>query len=97
MAHGPASEWKKEKSAKFKTRLGLYMFAGYTILYFIFIFICVFSPKTMGLDVGKLNLAIVYGFCLIVFAIIAAVIYNNIISKREKADEESEKNPGGKA
>jgi uncharacterized membrane protein (DUF485 family) len=97
MAHGPSSEWKVEKSAKFKTRLGLYMFAAYTFIYFIFILICVFAPKSVGMDVGFLNLAIVYGFGLIVIAIIMALVYNNIISKREKADEVSEKSKGGKA
>ncbi len=97
MAHGPSTEWKTEKSAKYKTRLGLIMFAIYTVIYFIFIFICVLSPKSMGIDVGSLNLAIVYGFGLIVLAIILALIYNNMISKREKSDENSEKSKGGKA
>lgn len=97
MAHGPSSEWKTEKSAKFKTRLGLYMFAAYTIIYFIFIFLCVLIPKSMGIDVGSLNLAIVYGFGLIIIAIIMALVYNKILTKREKADEAAEKSKGGKA
>ena len=97
MAHGPSSEWKKDKSEKYKTRLGLLMFGFYTLIYFVFIFICVISPKSMGINVGFLNLAIVYGFGLIVLAIVLALIYNRIISNREKADEASEKHEGGKA
>ena len=102
MAHGPATEWKKEESEKYKTKFGLIMFAVYTVIYFIFIFICVLSPKSMGIDVGSLNLAIVYGFGLIILAIVLALVYNYLISKREKEDEASEKaisekSKGGKA
>lgn len=102
MAHGPATEWKKEKSEGFKTKLGLIMFAVYTVIYFAFIFICVFSPRTMGIDVGSLNMAIAFGFGLIVLAIILALVYNYVISRREKADEieersASERAKGGKA
>ena len=94
MAHGPSTEWKKEKSEEFKSRLGLIMFAIYCILYFIFILIAVLNPKMMGASVGKLNLAITYGFALIVIAIVQALIYNRICSKREKQDQEAEKKKG---
>jgi uncharacterized membrane protein (DUF485 family) len=86
MAHGPATEWKKEKSEGFKTRLGLIMFGLYCTIYFIFIFIAVLSPKTLGLDVGKLNLAITYGMALIVVAIVLALVYNYVCSRRERLE-----------
>jgi uncharacterized membrane protein (DUF485 family) len=91
MAHGPATEWKKEKSEDFKTRLGLIMFAIYVPLYLIFILICVIKPKVMATNIGSLNLAIVYGFALIIVAVIQALIYNNMCSKREKLDTVHEK------
>jgi uncharacterized membrane protein (DUF485 family) len=91
MAHGPATEWKKEKSEDFKTKLGLIMFAIYVPIYLIFVFICVLSPKSMAINIGSLNLAIVYGFALIILAVIQALIYNNICSKREKLDKIPEK------
>jgi uncharacterized membrane protein (DUF485 family) len=94
MAHGPATEWKKEKSEGFKSRLGLIMFAIYCVIYFAFIFIAVLNPKMLGSDVGKLNLAITYGFALIIIAIVQALIYNYMCSKREKADAEAEKGKG---
>jgi uncharacterized membrane protein (DUF485 family) len=94
MSHGPATEWKEEKSQGYKTKLGLIMFAIYVPIYLVFILICVLSPKTMGIDVGSLNVAIVYGFFLIVLAIVQALIYNYMCSKREKMDKVAEKAKG---
>ena len=90
MAHGPSTEWKKEKSEGFKSRLGLIMFAIYVPIYLAFILICVLSPKTMSIDIGSLNLAIVYGLFLILLAIVQALIYNNICSRKEKEDKVGE-------
>jgi uncharacterized membrane protein (DUF485 family) len=86
MEHGPATEWQVEKSQNYKAKLGLVMFAIFTPIYLAFIFICVISPSTMAKDVGSLNIAIVYGFGIIILAIIQAVIYNIICSKKEKHD-----------
>ena len=86
MEHGPATEWQEEKSQGFKTRLGLIMFAIYTPIYLAFMLIAVISPKAMAIEIGSLNLAIVYGFGIIILAVIQAVIYNAICSRREKAD-----------
>ena len=83
MAHGPATEWEKEKSEDFKTRLGLIMFGIYVPVYLAFVLLCVLNPKLVAMDVGKLNLAIVYGFGLIVLAIIQAVLYNYLCSRKE--------------
>jgi len=52
------------------------MFAGYTIVYAVFIILNVTNPKLMGIDAGMLNLAIIYGFGLILLALIMALIYN---------------------
>jgi uncharacterized membrane protein (DUF485 family) len=94
MDHGPATEWKKDKSEGYKSRLGIIMFAIYVPLYMAFILICVLSPKTMAIDIGSLNLAIVYGFFLIIIAVVQALIYNNMCSKREKLDHPAEKPKG---
>lgn len=91
MEHGAPSQWGEEKSGNFKTRLGLIMFAIYAIIYFAFIAICIIDPKLMAMDVGNLNLAIVYGFAIIVIAIIQALIYNYICSKKEKLDKVPDK------
>jgi len=88
MGHGPSTEWQAEKSQSYKTRLGIIMFAIYTPIYLAFILISVISPSTMSKDVGSLNVAIVYGFGIIVLAIIQAVIYNAICSAKERHDHE---------
>lgn len=86
MEHGPATDWKVEKSEGYKTKLGLLMFAIYTPIYFAFIVIAVVNPKAMGMDVGSLNVAITYGFGLIIMAIVQALIYNYLCSRKEKHD-----------
>jgi len=94
MEHGPATEWRVEKSRAYKTKLGLIMFAIYTPIYLAFIIISVVSPSFMGIDVGSLNVAIVYGFGIIILAIIQAIIYNIICSRKEKLDHVETKGDG---
>jgi uncharacterized membrane protein (DUF485 family) len=82
--HGPASEWGVDNASDYKSKLGVYMFIIYVIVYGGFIAINVISPPTMALIVfGGLNLAIVYGFGLIVLAIIMGLIYNHLCTKKE--------------
>lgn len=62
------------------------MFAIYTPIYLAFILISVISPAFMSRNVGSLNVAIVYGFGIIILAIIQAIIYNFICSAKERHD-----------
>lgn len=94
MEHGPASEWKEDKSEGFKTKLGLIMVAIYTVVYFTFIIIAVSNPQLMAKDVGGLNLAITYGFGIIILAIIQALIYNFACSRHEKNNGDSHQDKG---
>lgn len=89
MSQNPTGWKEDEKTSKFKARLGLIMFFIYVVIYGGFILINVTYPKLMKLDIGSLNLAIVYGFGLIFIAIILAVIYNIICSRAEKKAEQS--------
>jgi uncharacterized membrane protein (DUF485 family) len=91
MDHGPATEWKAEKDEAFKVKLGLINFGAYTVIYFIFVFLCVLNPKLMATNVGTLNLAIVYGLFLIILGIVQAIIYNMVLSRREKLLAQSTK------
>ncbi|MHC1788731.1 MAG: DUF485 domain-containing protein [Solidesulfovibrio sp.] len=59
------------------------MFFLYTIIYAGFVIINVYSPTMMELDVLGVNLAVVYGFGLIVFAMFQALIYNHLCTKAE--------------
>ena len=94
MEHGPPSEWQEDKSEGFKVRLGLIMVAFFTIIYFAFIILAVTNPQAMANDVGSLNVAVVYGFGIIIVAIIQALIYNFVCSRRENCDESNEGNGG---
>jgi uncharacterized membrane protein (DUF485 family) len=96
--HGPATDWKADKSASLKRVLGLWMVTLYTLVYAGFVFINVVSPDFMGIDVGTFNMAIAYGFVLILLAVFLAVIYNEVCTHAEELmDEEAQAQKGGKA
>ena len=77
MDHGPAVELGVDHAASRKTRLGIWLFILYTIVYGIFVAIGVVNYEAMSNIVfAKLNLAVTYGFGLIIFAIILGLIYN---------------------
>lgn len=90
MAHGPATKWKEDKSEGFKAKFGFVMIAVFAIVYAIFILICVVSPKTMANSVGSLNVAVAFGFGIIVLAIIQALIYNFFCSRKEHEYERAD-------
>lgn len=84
MQHGPSTKWKKDQASPIKELLGKWLFVLYTIVYAGFILINVFSPKFMATDIGSFNVAIAYGFGLIIFAIFLAMIYNHVSTKAEE-------------
>ena len=84
MSHGPATEWKKDNAASIKLKVGLWMFFIYLAIYAGFIFLNVLDPQIMSIDIGSMNLAIVYGFGLIIIAIALALVYNSICSRAEE-------------
>lgn len=89
MIHGPAVEWKDDKTVVKKTRMGIIMVSIYILVYAVFVTINVVNPKLMKMDIGSLNLAIVYGFGLILLAVVQAVIYNHYCTRLEdKAEAE---------
>jgi uncharacterized membrane protein (DUF485 family) len=92
MLHETVTDDKKDNAASIKSKLGLWMFLIYTIVYAGFIIITAFVPEVMGTNIGKINLAIFYGLFLIIFAVILAFIYNFICARCEKKlnnDEEA--------
>ncbi|MGB7345456.1 MAG: DUF485 domain-containing protein [Pirellulaceae bacterium] len=61
---------------RFNTRLGLILFLIYLAMYVGFVCINAFKADWMDAQaIAGLNLAIVYGFGLIVFALVLALIY----------------------
>lgn len=91
MNHGPAVKLGVDHASKKKTKLGIWLFILYTIVYGIFVAIGVVNYEALGKPVvGNQNLAVVYGFGLIVLAIIMGLIYNwlctNYENKMNKED-----------
>ena len=84
MGHGPATQWGEDKASEYKARLGVYMFIIYVIVYAGFIVINLASPKSMATPLfSGLNLAVVYGFGLILLAIVMGLIYNHMCTRKE--------------
>jgi len=74
------------------------MFLIYAVIYGGFILCSVAFPQWMKSDVGSLNVAIIYGFGLIILAVIQAFIYNHLCTLAERkagTDDASETNEDG--
>ena len=86
MLHTPATPTGKDPAAAYKTRLGIWMFLSYLLFYAIFVAINVGHPLLMERTVWQgLNLATVYGFALIVIALLQALVYDALCRARERA------------
>ncbi len=84
MFHEPAAQGGKDLAAAFKTSLGVKMFIFYALIYGGFICANVISPLSMETEIFLgLNLAVVYGFGLIILALIMALIYNQACNSKE--------------
>ncbi|MBN1782028.1 DUF485 domain-containing protein [bacterium] len=93
MLHKPAVQEGTDHAVAYKMRLGMIMFLIYAVVYAGFVAINVLSPILMEARVLLgLNLAVVYGFGLIVFALFLALIYNAMCVKKEKLLNTNDKN-----
>jgi len=84
MLHEPAAKEEKDDAAAQKAKIGLILFFFYLIVYAGFVAIGLLEPDLMGqkLLLGQ-NVAIIYGFGLIILAIVMGFIYNKICSDLE--------------
>jgi len=93
--HEPSTKRQENESAVIiKEIIGKWFFLLYAIVYTSFILINIFNPSFMGIDIGGLNMAIVFGFGLILLAILLAFAYNHISTRTEQLlnkDENEEK------
>lgn len=84
MDHGPPAPVEQDNAITPKTRLGVALFIVYGLFYAGFVVINTLSPVTMGNEILLgLNLAVVYGFGLIIVAILLGLIYNSICNRIE--------------
>ena len=63
------------RSPSGRSLLGPILFAVYLLLYGGFVVLAALSPATMDAPIGGINLAVWYGFVLIIAAVVLALIY----------------------
>jgi len=85
MHHDPAPESGPDPASPYKTRLGVWMFILYSIVYAGFVMTNVLTEgyAMQTIVFMGLNLAVVYGIGLIVLALILALIYNALCTRKE--------------
>lgn len=97
MLHKPAKSSGTDHAIEYKRRIGAYMFALYGFIYAGFVAINIVKPVLMEkIILGGLNLAVIYGFGLIIFALILALIYNLMCAKEENRVNIKSKKKAGK-
>lgn len=70
---------------KRNSRLGIIMFLIYVVFYGGFMLLSAFKPEVMSSpSLAGINLSVIYGFLLIVLAIIFAVIYMVLCTRESK-------------
>lgn len=85
MLHEPSEPTGEDPALRYKTRIGARMFLIYAIVYAGFVILNVASPLTMEKEVFLgLNLAVTYGFSLILFAFLLALVYNRMCARKER-------------
>ncbi len=85
MLHEPAAQSGKDHAASYKMRLGVWMFLVYAMLYGGFVARNVLAPVAMERPVLLgMNVAVTYGFGLIVFALVLALIYTLMCGRKEQ-------------
>lgn len=90
MLHEPAAQSGPDASAEYKQRLGVWMFFMYAAVYAAFVAINLLRPLWMEKEiVFGLNLAVSYGFGLILLALVMALIYNSMCGAHEADNKPS--------
>lgn len=84
MLHEPAAPVGKDPAFAYKRRLGVVMFIVYAAIYAGFVVINLVIPAHMD-DIlfAGLDIAVVYGFGLIVLALVLALFYNRACGRKE--------------
>ena len=86
MLHEPAVKAGKDPAFSYKRKLGARMFIAYALFYAGFVAINLMKPALMEKPfLAGLNLAVVYGFGLIIVALILALIYSRACGRKERS------------
>lgn len=72
-------------------RMGLVLFAVYLVLYGGFVLLNTFSPETMeATPIVGINVAILYGFGLIIAAFVMALLYGALCDSNDESGSSTE-------
>lgn len=95
MLHQPAAPVGKDPAQQYKMRLGVWMVIAYSLFYIGFVAINLLSPLLMEKTIfAGLNLATVYGFSLIIVALLQALVYDGMCRAMETKLEEVQHTAG---
>ena len=84
MFHEPAAQAGSDPASAYKLRIGGWMFALYAVIYAGFVALGLVSPATLEAEAFLgLNVAVAYGFFLIIFALLLALLYSRLCTARE--------------
>ena len=98
MLHEPSTPAERDPAGPYKMRLGIWMFVFYSLFYASFVAVNLLSPLAMAAIVfAGLNLATVYGFALIIVALVEALIYDAMCRKKEAEFAKADKQKSGKS
>ncbi|MBM4394560.1 MAG: DUF485 domain-containing protein [Deltaproteobacteria bacterium] len=79
---GAPQEEEDEAIVRYNTRLGVYLFIAYVAFYGGFMAMSAFWPEVIGSPwLGGVNMSVLYGFALIVVAIMLALLYQKLSRK----------------
>lgn len=73
--NAPHDLYEAEHADRRTARVGLVLFTVYLVVYGAFVLLCAFALKSMGTRVLGINVAVVYGFGLILFPFVLAALY----------------------
>ena len=77
-----AQDQEKKAVIAHNTRRGVILFIAYVIFYGGFMALSAFSPQTMSEPfLGGINVAVVYGFALIIVPLLLAFVYMKLCRK----------------
>jgi uncharacterized membrane protein (DUF485 family) len=68
-------------------RLGIVLFIVYVLVYAGFVALAAFAPSVMAREIAGVNVAIVYGFVLIVLALLLAIVYMTLCRDSDGTSE----------
>jgi hypothetical protein len=84
MLHEPSAPVGKDPAQQYKMRVGVWMVIAYSIFYAGFVAINLMRPLLMEKTIfAGLNLATVYGFALIIVALLQALVYDAMCRLQE--------------